>query len=276
MDHDNQNESGLIQWHAGFISAMYLELREDNQNLEHISEYELNTKPIKMDLLVIKKRKDVVIRNNIGKIFRTHNVLEYKSPGDALNVDTFYKTMAYAFLYKSYGNHVDEIPSDEVTVSLVRKEKPVKLIKYWKEHGFGVVNAHPGVYHVSKDGIFPTQLIVSDELTETEHSWLRFLMRGIDADALRKLETAKEKLSTQREQEAALSVLDVAWAAKNKEDDDMRKVMKSITKEREQIAVEETKTENARRMLADGIPCEKVAEYVDLPLNRVLELAATK
>ena len=52
--------------------------------------------------------------------------------------------------------------------------------------------------------------------------------------------------------------------------------MCSIVKELQDKTAEKTKAENARRMLADGISCEKVAEYVDLPLNRVLELAATK
>ena len=57
-------------------------------------------------------------------IFRQHNVIEYKSPGDSLNIDDFYKTLAYAFLYKSLSDKVDGIPADQLTLSLVRQGYP--------------------------------------------------------------------------------------------------------------------------------------------------------
>ena len=43
--------------------------------------------------------------------------MEYKSPEDHLDIDDFYKTGAYASLYKSYGETVDEIKEDDVTVT---------------------------------------------------------------------------------------------------------------------------------------------------------------
>ena len=236
-------DSTLIQWHPGFVAAMFLELRDNDKDLEHKSEYELNTKPIKMDLLVIKKRKKAVIKNNIGKIFRTHNILEYKSPGAALNIDTFSKVMGYAYLYKSRGERVNAIPMNEITVSLVRKEKPVGLIKSWKDEGYAVHMEYPGIYYVRKDGAFPTQLIVTKELVENDHLWLQSLEKGGDAQLFYRLQEARADLVTQGEIEAFYSVLDVAWAAKDKEDDEMQRIMKSITKERERIAAEAA-TEN--------------------------------
>lgn len=44
-----------IQWHPAFCSAMELILKEDRDHLEFIREYNLNTKPLEVDLLVIKK-----------------------------------------------------------------------------------------------------------------------------------------------------------------------------------------------------------------------------
>ncbi len=38
----------------------------------------------------------------------------------------------------------------------------------------------------------------------------------------------------------------------------------------------ETKIENARKMIADNLPVEKVAEYSGLPLAKVKELAGAK
>ena len=106
-----------IQWHPGFVSAMDLELRENRTDLVYEREYNLNTKPLEIDLLVIKKDKNVQMINEIGKLFRGHNIMEYKSPEDGLNIDTFYKSGAYASLYKSYGETVDKRTADGITVS---------------------------------------------------------------------------------------------------------------------------------------------------------------
>lgn len=62
-------------------------------------------------------RRDVRIENEIGKIFRGSNILEYKSPEDHLNIDTFYKSGAYASLYKAYGETMNERKADDITVS---------------------------------------------------------------------------------------------------------------------------------------------------------------
>lgn len=63
-----------IQWHPGFCSAVRLELWENHEDLDYINEYNLNRKPIQIDLLVIKKEKHANIQNVIGKIFRGHNI----------------------------------------------------------------------------------------------------------------------------------------------------------------------------------------------------------
>ena len=80
-----------IQWHPGFVAAMDLELRESREDLWFEKEYNLNTKPLEIDLLVIKKNRDAYIDNEIGRIFRGHNIMEYKSPEDHLDIDTFIK-----------------------------------------------------------------------------------------------------------------------------------------------------------------------------------------
>lgn len=48
-----------IQWHPAFISAMNLELAADREKLVFEREYNLNTKPLEIDLLIIKKEKEV-------------------------------------------------------------------------------------------------------------------------------------------------------------------------------------------------------------------------
>lgn len=72
------------QWHPAFCSAMKLELKEDKKHLEYYNEYNLNRMPLQIDLLVIKKAAKVELKNEIGKIFKGHNIIEYKSPDDGL------------------------------------------------------------------------------------------------------------------------------------------------------------------------------------------------
>ena len=44
-----------VQWHPGFIGAMNLELKKNRDDLFFEKEYNLNTKPLEIDLLVIKR-----------------------------------------------------------------------------------------------------------------------------------------------------------------------------------------------------------------------------
>lgn len=97
-----------IQWHPAFVSAMNLEFTENRADLVFEREYNLNTKPLEIDLLIIKKEKDVRIHNEIGYFFRKYNILEYKAPGDQLDVDSYYKAVAYGCLYKAYGKLLTE------------------------------------------------------------------------------------------------------------------------------------------------------------------------
>ena len=97
------------QWHPAFYGALRLELAGNKNDLEYTEELILNTLPLQVDTLVIKKKRECEIENEIGKIFRIHNLVEYKSPDDALNYNTFLKGIAYVYLYKSKEAHVDDI-----------------------------------------------------------------------------------------------------------------------------------------------------------------------
>ena len=87
-----------VQRHPVFAAAVNLELMESRDGLVFEREYNLNTKPLEIDLLIIRKDKTTRVENEIGHIFRRHNILEYKLPEDHLNIDSFYKAQAYAAL----------------------------------------------------------------------------------------------------------------------------------------------------------------------------------
>lgn len=91
-----------------------------------------------MDLLIIRKTADIQIKNEIGRMFRTYNVIDYKSPDDSLSISDYYKTMAYACLYKGLEGKPDQIPDREVTVSFVRERYPRKLFKALRQEGLTI------------------------------------------------------------------------------------------------------------------------------------------
>ena len=210
-----------IQWHPGFVSAMNLELCENRNDLIYEREYNLNTKPLEIDLLVIKKDKDVQIINEIGKLFRGHNIMEYKSPEDELNIDTFYKSGAYASLYKSYGETVDIRTADNITVSLVRQSRPVGLFKYFKKHGIRVSNPYHGIYYVLDAVLFPTQIVVAKELDKKEHAWLKALSGGMEKQDMKELLERIDALK-KFDRELADSVLEVSIRANQKMVEELR------------------------------------------------------
>ena len=106
-----------IKWHPAFCSAAKVEMREDAEYLTLEAEHYLSKEPIRIDLLIIKDEAlKSGIKNEIGHIMRKYNIIEYKSPKDELNIDDYYKTVGYACLYKGYGENVDIIPADELTV----------------------------------------------------------------------------------------------------------------------------------------------------------------
>lgn len=145
----NQKKSQKLQWHPAFCSALRLELLEDAENLEFTDEFQLTEKPLQIDCTVVKVKRDCKIKNEIGKIFRKHNIFEYKSPKDELNIDTFYKAVAYACLYKVLPNHVNEIPAEEITITLIRDRKPVKLLQKLSSDGYECRKETAGIYYVS-------------------------------------------------------------------------------------------------------------------------------
>ena len=168
-------ETTAIRWHLGFYGAAELELLEDRDILEFQREYNLSKEPLRMDLLVIKKRADRQIRNEIGRIFKMYNVIEYKSPDDNLSIDDYYKTVGYACLYKGLGDKVGEIPAEELTISIFRERYPRELFKEMRKKGFVIKKRFRGIYYVTGNGLFDTQVVVMKSLDERTHRSLRVL-----------------------------------------------------------------------------------------------------
>jgi hypothetical protein len=200
-----------------------LELREDRDILDFIQEHSLTKKPMSVDFMVIKKRTEAVIHNEIGRIFKTHNLFEYKSPNHGINIDSYYKSISYACLYKALGDTVDEIPAEEITLSIVQEQYPVELIKKLQSTGSLIEEKFPGIYYISGNTLFPTQLIVTRKLSKKGHSSLRVLSARVQREDIQNFLTDSEQLTEQGDRENINAVLQISMAANTSAYDEIRK-----------------------------------------------------
>lgn len=80
---------------------------------------------------------------------------------------------------------VEEIIDTDITVSLVREQKPVKLLQQLGEK-YTVTKKGDGIYRI--DGmLFPMQVLVTKELNEEAHVWVTSLTRTMDRERAHKL-----------------------------------------------------------------------------------------
>lgn len=172
-------ERSVLQWHPAFYAGIQIELSEEAEKLTFENEHQLGTKPKEIDVLIIKKSSEERIQKNIGQIFQTHNIVEYKSPDDYLSIDDFYKVYGYACFYKSDVSGADTIKAEEITISFVCRKCPRKLITHLKKVRHMRVDRHAdGIYYISGD-IFRMQFIITSELSEENNLWLKSLTNDL-------------------------------------------------------------------------------------------------
>lgn len=262
----------IIQWHSGFTAAIDLELADYRKCLTYLKEHNLNSKPLQIDLVVIKKVGDIQIFNEIGRFFRGHNIMEYKSPEDHLDIDTFYKSGAYASLYKSYGETLDERPADDITVSIIREAKPVALFRYFHHHKIPVSNPFQGIYYVMGNTLFPTQIIVTKELSSAEHVWLKALSANLKKDDMANLLNKIETLKLRFDRELADSVLEISIQANKdivnelKGDDLMCQALLEIM-EPEINKITETITESVTASVREATVTNAIKSFREFGIN---------
>ena len=134
-------EGEKIQWHPAFDAALQIELGEEAKYLTFEPEHLLSKKPMQIDVLV-KNEKKVKIRKNIGRIVRQHNIIEYKSPEDHLNIDDFYKVYGYTCIYKTEVEKVNQIPAEELTITFVCYHYPRQMLRNLQNER-NIKNRHP-------------------------------------------------------------------------------------------------------------------------------------
>ena len=221
-------EGEKIQWHPAFDAALQIELGEEAKYLTFESEHLLSKKPMQIDVLV-KNEKKVKIRKNIGRIFRQHNIIEYKSPEDHLNIDDFYKVYGYTCIYKTEVEKVNQIPAEELTITFVCYHSSRQMLRNLQnERNINVKNIENGIYYLYGDAI-PIQLIIVPELSIENNYWLNKLRNNLKSGGEIKLfmEQYEKNRDSKLFQALADTVMRANWK-EVEEEGNMSDVIKEI------------------------------------------------
>ena len=278
-----------IQWHPAFVVALKLTLIDYDDVLEYKLEHPLNTGSLKIDVMVVKKRPDAVIKKQVAEIFRKENIIEYKSPADSLTVDEFYRAFTRAMLHKV----LDKVDIADMTLSFVVAVHPRELFKHLRNKlGYTAEERHPGVY-VMKGAMMPIQIIDIRELSEEENTWIRSLNRNLSEKNLLWAQDMKEKYDNRVDMNAWLQAVFTAnhqaikeifsregnnmlakefrrtieeiglgaiWRQEGFEEGELKGIKKGIEK-----GIEEGKLEDARAMFAEGFDIKIISRVTKIP-----------
>ncbi|MGN0507332.1 MAG: 3-isopropylmalate dehydrogenase [Lachnospiraceae bacterium] len=267
-----EEKDKLLQWHAAFFAGIQIELAEEAEKLTFESEHNLSTKPMQIDVLIIKKNREEQIQKNIGRIFRKYNIMEYKSPDAYLSIDDFYKVYGYTCFYKSDTGTVNEIKISELTITYVCRHYPRELIRHLKEERhISVEKQEAGIYYI-RDCLFQIQLLVTSELSETTNLWMKHLTNDLkDNETAEKLIRDYSIHEKDKLYQSVMNIIVRANKERFKEVSDMcealMELMKDKLDEREQQGERQGErqklTEQIQKKIRKGKSMEQIAEELE-------------
>lgn len=283
MDIPEETEKAL-QWHPAFFAGIQIELEEEADQLVFENEHQLGTKPKEIDVLIIKKEADRPIRKNIGRIFRKHNLVEYKSPTDYLSIDDFYKVYGYACFYKADTDKMDKIRVEELTITYVSSRYPKKLMEHLKKHQYKISEESDGIYYITGNQI-PMQLIVQSRLPKDENLWLRSLTDQIDSqEEIAELAEAYGKKKNQNLYQSVMNIIIRANREKFQEVKNVCEALEELFKEDLVREKNEGKIEGKEVTIINQVLCKMkkqldvatIAEHLEEPETQIQKIVDMK
>jgi len=274
-----KNKKDDIQWHPAFVVAIQGILIDYGKSLDYKIEHPMPTKSLRIDVLVIKKRRNIVIKKQIAEIFRRENIFEYKSPTTRLSISEFHKALARTHTYKALYKNVEIA---DMTLSFVVTSRPRDLFQHLdKTLGYAVEEKHPGI-HVVTGAVVPIQIIEIRKLSDEENLWLKNLTLNPPKGSLPGWIAHLEENYGER---IDLSAYTTAILTANQDKltkEDIRMLTERTCKILEESGwaekwiekgmekgIEEGRLKDARAMFAEGIKIEVISRVTEFPLKRL-------
>ena len=244
---------GKLQWHSAFNATFQIELEDEIDKIQIEAEHLLGKKPLQIDLLIIKKQPKQKIRKNIGRIFRTYNIIEYKSPDDYLSVNDFYKVYGYTCFYQSDTEKVLKINPQELTITFVTNHYPRKMLHHIQRvRGISAIKRDSGIYELTGDSI-PMQVIVIKELSKEQNYWLQALRKNLQSGGeIKELLERYEPRKNDPNYQAAMNILTRANWAKVEEERKMCEALKELFAESFKEDIENARKQGEKSGLQTG------------------------
>lgn len=195
-----------------------------------------------------------------------------------MTIDDFFKTIGYACLYKGLGRKVDEVPEEEITVSLFRDTYPKELFAALRRSGRNLEERYPGVYYVTGRVLFDTQIVVMSRLRREGHSAFRVLSRRVDPEDIRRFLMETRLLKSPGDRNNFDAVFQVSIAANKTVYQDVRgnqdmckameELMADVIEKREQ-SVAQSKTLEFLKMTMENfhVTMEQAMDSFKIPEN---------
>ena len=176
-------------WHSWFYILLNIVLHRFKKNaVKILREVVLGAMPPRADFVVVEEGEIVDLGLDVFKFFRKFNILEFKNPDDELSESILWKVVGYAGFFIEHFS----APAQDLTLTLFRAAKPVKLLK---ELGNCVKpDAVKGIYHIENWKVdFPIQIVVTTELEGDEYAAFRAISKKPDLDDINLVMEMAEK-----------------------------------------------------------------------------------
>ena len=271
---EKPDDEDRLSWHPAFFEAIQMELDEYSHALQFIYEYQLTTEPLRIDVVIIKKIKDIPINKNIASIFRKDNIVEYKSPSGNISVKDFYKVYGYACIYLV----LNGLNINDLSITFVESYYPRDLLIHLeKERGYEVEEKWPGIYIIKGD-IIPIQIIDNRNLSEEENIWIKNL--DIELDKQRILNVTTEIHRQQSKAARLKAYLDILIRANEEKFEEALKMsdtMLTLEQILEKVGLTARweargREQTALNMIKLGYPMESIVSVTQLDSGKVKEL----
>ncbi len=216
----------------------------------------------------------------VFQVFRKQNIIEFKSPDDELSESVLWKAAGYADLYIS----LNDIPFEDITITLFRGARPVAL---FKKLGNCVEETDTkGVYNVKNWKIsFPIRIVVTTELEGKEYAGFRAISKKPDISDIQQIidktyhETDESLIRWYRDYLELFSRLDGDMLEEAKRrDPDMAKDWREIfgfdveLEQSEARGADKKEREIIENMLKRGKSAEEIADLCGCSISLVKEV----